>query len=350
MAFHYKPPHSKTWRIGFYDDITKKPRSISAKTRSEAEAKRKAKDFSAERRLNIQQEQYLKTRDRSIKLSEGLELYFSQKKLKPNTIQSYKLAVKQFISVTGDKYLYRYSRIDGINFNNYLNNHTRKGTKNTQQHISQNTKANYTRHLYSLFHWFVKNKLIKENIIEKFKIEKKQVETIPPEELKTIFKAFEGVNLKKNRDLIMLKYFAAYRAEELLSAKTEDFNFNTRIVKISNLKANRVDEIPMVDDLYQHLQQMDLPKSGKITKLNYQGLRSVFRRVQARLIKKNTISNEYTLHQLRKSRGTDLANQGISPLFLHKFMRHENIKTTMDYYIKVDLQKMAAEINSKLEI
>lgn len=234
--------------------------------------------------------------------------------------------------------------------NNHLNKQMRKGPGNHQLHIAQNTKANYTRHLYSFFQWLVKNKFIKENIIEKFKVEKKIVETIPTEDLQIIFDFLNNHNSKINCDLIKLKYYAAYRAEELLSARAEDFDFKSKIVRINNNKADRLDEIPMVNDLYKHLQQMNIPESGKITKLKYEGLRSFWKRAQSKLIENGLIKKEYTLHQLRKARGTDLANQGVGPLFLHKFMRHENIRTTMDYYIKVDLKKMADEINSKLKI
>lgn len=62
-----------------------------------------------------------------------------------------------------------------------------------------------------------------------------------------------------------------------------------------------------------------------------------------------TLNMDYNLHQLRKTRGTDLANKGVNPLFLHKFMHHENIKTTMDYYIRVDMKMMEADINEKLK-
>lgn len=56
--------------------------------------------------------------------------------------------------------------------------------------------------------------------------------------------------------MIKLKYYAAYRAEELLNASVSDFDFKNKIVKINNFKGNRVDEIPMVQDLYEHLKQM----------------------------------------------------------------------------------------------
>ena len=348
MAFAYKPPHSKTWRIGYYDDVTRKFKSKSAKTRIEAEARRKAKDISAEKRLNIRQVNLIKSADRTIKLSDGLKLFFSQKNIKPKTQRAYQLAVDHFIKAVGNKYLYQYNTGDGIFFNDFLKKRTRKGKDKIEQSLATNTKANYTRHLSALFQWFIKSKFISENFINKIKSEKKQVEAIPPEDLKKVFDAMSDKNLKKNLDLIKLKYYAAYRAEELLNSTKEDFDFKANVIRIRNFKGNRIDEIPMVKDLREHLSQMELPKSGRLTKMSYEGLRSLWRRVMNRLLKDDLIKKEYSLHQLRKARGTDLANSGVSPFFLHKFMRHENIKTTMDYYVRIDLKKMEDEINSKL--
>lgn len=342
MAFHYKPTNSKTWRIGYYDEVTGKQKSISAKTRIEAEAKRKAKEFSAQKNLGISNKNLIDNPGKSLKLSDAFKLFLSQRKLKPSTIRAYKLANDTFIKIVGDKSLYQLSNYDSISFNTALNEMSRKGKGKQIVSISQNTKANYTRHLSALFTWYQHNKFISDNIIQKVKPERKEVESIPPEHLQKIFDGLAEKNLKKNLDLIKLKYYCAYRVEELLQAQVDDFDFQNSVVKIRNFKANRVDEIPMVEDLRTHLQQMKFPKSGRITFLSYSGIRSVWRRVLKRL------NFEYHLHQLRKSRGTDLANIGVPTVFLHKFMRHENMNTTMKYYVRVDLKKMEDEINKKL--
>ena len=56
MAFVYKPPHSQTYRIGYYDNDTQKSRSISAKTKDIRIAKKICKDFDATVRLNLNQD------------------------------------------------------------------------------------------------------------------------------------------------------------------------------------------------------------------------------------------------------------------------------------------------------
>lgn len=344
MAFAYKPPHSKTWRIGFYDELTKKFKSISAKTREEKEAKRIAKDKTAKQRLKIKSENLIKNPDRALKLKVVLNLYAVAKNIKPKTKQAYETAIDHLISAATDKPLFRFSKTDNLLLHKRLNELTtkRRGNGNSIP-LSVNTKANYTRHLFSFFKWLKDQDYIQENIITKIKSEKKSVEIISQEDLTTIFSALNQHTEKRNCDLIKLKYYAAYRAEELLKASVEDYDFKNKIVRVNNFKGNRIDEIPMVQDLFNHLKQMELPKTGRISQLKYMGLRSSWRRLMV------TLKMNYNLHQLRKTRGTDLANKGVNPMFLHKFMRHENIKTTMDYYIRVDMKMMEAEINSKLK-
>lgn len=343
MAFAYKPTYSKTWRIRYYDPLTKKPVSISARTRDKKEAERIAKDLTAKHRLKIRTSNFIQNPNRALKLKDALELYTVARNIKPKTKQAYTIAIDHLISAATDKPLFKFTRSDMMLLHQRLNGITTKRRGNDKEiPISINTKANYTRHLFSFFKWLKEQDYIQENIITKIKPEKKSVEIISTEDLKIIFKALEDHTEKRNQDLIKLKYYAAYRAEELLKASVEDYDFKNKIVRVNNFKGNRVDEIPLVDDLYKHLLSMDLPKSGRISHLKYMGLRSAWRRVM------ETLKMNYNLHQLRKTRGTELANKGVNPLFLHKFMRHENIKTTMDYYIRVDMKMMADDINEKL--
>lgn len=343
MAFAYKPPHSKTYRIRYTDPSLKKVCSISARTRDKKEAQRKAKDLTAQHQLKIRTNNFISNPNRSIKLKEALDLYTVARNIKPKTKQAYDIAIDHLISAAGDKPLYRFSKSDNILLQKHLNLLTTKRRGGGKEiPVSINTRANYTRHLFAFFKWLADQQYVSENIISKVKPEKKSVEVISPEDLQTIFKALEEHTEKRNQDLIKLKYFAAYRAEELLKATVEDFDFRNKIVRIKNFKGSRVDEIPMVADLYDHLKKMELPKSGRITNLKYMGLRSAWQRVI------DNLGMTYNLHQLRKTRGTNFANLGVSPIFLHKFMRHENIKTTMDYYIRVDIKMMENEINKLL--
>ena len=342
MAYAYKPKQSKTWRIAFYDPITRKLTSISAHTYNQAEAKRQARDLSAKHRLRLTTSNLINNPNRQLTIFQALKIYSSHKKLKEKSNKAYRIACEHLIAACGDKPLFQFNKSDNLILHQHLNDRKINRGKSSEKKLSTNSIANYTRHLYSLFKWLKEQDFIHENIISKTKTELKKVEVISEQDLELIFSHSKKHCEKRNSDLILLKYYAAYRAQELLMAKAEDFDFKNKIVTINNFKANRQDQIPMVNDLFEHLKQMNLPPSGRITELKYEGLRSVWDRLMDRL------QMNYSLHQLRKTRGTQLANKGVNPIFLQKFMRHENIKTTMDYYIRIDLMKMEKEINEKL--
>ena len=161
MAFHFLPKNSKVYHIGFYDDLTGRSRHLSAKTRIESEAKRLAKQKTAELRLKIRDDRLVKLNDVSFTLSKAFEFYKTQRTLTDKTDIAYKTALKNFYEASGDKPLYKYTRQDYFKLVQYFNN----------KNLSQNSKANYTRHLSSLFNWLVKNKFVENNFIDKIKEE-----------------------------------------------------------------------------------------------------------------------------------------------------------------------------------
>ena len=75
MAFVYKPPHSQTYRIGYYDAGTQTAKSISAKTKDKSEAKKICKNFTARHRLNIDNKKPLRVEGGTLKLSEAFKIF-----------------------------------------------------------------------------------------------------------------------------------------------------------------------------------------------------------------------------------------------------------------------------------
>jgi len=350
MAFHYLPKHSKTYRIGYYDNLTGKLKTVSAKTRNKAEAKKLAKQKTAELRLHIRDERLVSPADHKYKLSEAYEFYKTQRTLSDKSDTAYKTALKKLYNAVGDKALFKYTRQDYFKLVQYLNN----------VNLSQNSKANYTQHLNSLFNWFVKNKFVQNNFIDKIKKETIEVEPIPPDELEIIFSYLKTLDDKRYYSIIKSKYLGAYRLGEIINAEYSDYNFENRIVYIRNSKGKRIDRIPLVKDFKNHLLSCELQKQGKAYNLSYEALKSFWRRLNEKLseLKEGTepelfkykIRKKYSLHQLRKARGTYLANIGVNPLFLQKYMRHKYFATTQQYYIKIDIDLARNDIDDKIDI
>jgi len=349
MAFHYLPKGSKVYHIGFYDSLTGKSRHISAKTRSEAEAKRLAKQKTAELRLHIRDERLIKPSDHKYKLSEAYNFYTTQRNLSVKTDKAYSVALRTLYKAVGDKLLYRYTRQDYFKLIHYLNS----------KNLAQNSKANYTRHLNTIFNWLVKNKFIQNNFFDKIKEEKKEVDPIPLDELEIIFSYLKTLKDKKYYSIIKSKYLGAYRLGEIVNAEYSDYDFENKIVHIRNSKGKRVDKIPLVKDFRTHLLSCKLQTTGRAYNLSYEALTSFWQRMTTKLsqideaaepeLAKYKIKKKYGLHQLRKARGTYLANIGVNPLFLQKYMRHKNFATTQQYYIKINIDLARNNIDDKLK-
>jgi integrase len=361
MAFHYKDKNEKTWRIKWYDPLTGKPRSESAKTTIESVAVKLAKKKTAELELGIAKSQLVKAGTNRITLSQAFEEFLlAHNKYTASSIRAHKRAFQNILDVNGDKYCQQYSQTDFDDLLKALTSirkvpittHVKKAEIRYREiFLSPNTIANYTRHLSVFFEWLLKKKYILENPIVKQKENVEDPEPIPEADQKRIFDFLLQWN-KKHYDLFKLMYLGAYRAGELCAVSSNDFEIDNHVLRVKNFKAKRTDRIPLLKDTKEHFEQMKL--SGQITTLGYTGLKSLWSRVLEAANKHYKLSGDdkmkYHLHQIRKSRGTDLANIGVDLLWLHKYMRHTSLEVTRKYYIKVDLNKARNVINERLEL
>lgn len=348
MAFAYKPKQSFTWRIGFYDEITGKLKTISAKTRNEAEARKKAKEYTAKKTLRINEDRLISSKTKTIKLSEAFELFKSSKSLTVKTITNYRTSIDKFISIVKDRPLYTYNKADFTKLLIFLNQPYKAGMdedgKPIYKKYAQNTKANFSRHLRSFFQWMLEQEFINANIIQNIKRETKEVEIINDEDLESIFDKLRNDTIReKYFNVIMLKYLAALRLNEIVEVHKSDINIKNSYLIVRNSKGNRTDKIPLTSDLLELVKSFELSGDGRLFPfLSYEGLKSFWRRLM------DTLNMRYGIHQLRKTRGTKLAEAGVNPYFLQKFMRHNSFSTTEQYYIHINLDKARLEIDSKL--
>ena len=337
MAFIYKPNHSKTFRIGFKQ--FGKFKSVSTGTTDFSQAKKFKKDFEAKQRLNLIRSEFERPQDHKIKLSEAVEIFFNQKELAESSKTTYRIAIDHLIKASGDKFLFQYSNNDFFKLiDSFRKNKTHKG-----EVLSKNSTAIYSRHIYALFNFLLKENFIKENPMRRIPPDKKEVEPVPPVDLEIILQELKRKKMLKQFNFISLIYFCAFRLNEAINAEAEDFDLKRRTVRVRNQKGKRIDFIPMPEDLFQFLIRSDLPKAGRL--FDYKcnsSVKSFWKTVN------KTCGFNYKIHQIRKARGTDLANAGVEPLFLQKFMRHSDFRTTQQYYLKIDLQKAAADINAKI--
>ena len=112
-------------------------------------------------------------------------------------------------------------------------------------------------------------------------------------------------------------------------------------------KSGKHEMIPIAPELVGYLQGLDLPKSGRL----FRGVpkrpdslgKAVARVGEAAGVVVNSDGKFATLHDLRRSFGTRWAKK-LAPAELQVMMRHEDIKTTMDYYVEIQIGDLSSKL------
>jgi integrase len=326
MAYLVK--RGKIFHIYYYDPLTQRTKSFSAHTSDRVEARKILKNFEAKKNLNLLPDNFVPI-NKNILFSEFLSTLIPNMKA-IQTIKNYKTIAKNFIKICGDKPLYQYSIYD---FEKYIHRN---------KHLSQNTIASHTKKLNHIFNEALKRDLITKNYVVKVhEVYNKDNAIIPHEELQLIFNSFKQRSL---RILFQLAYYFALRTSEVVNLQYEDFDLDNRILKIRNIKVNRIDLVPILIDAEKFIKEnLDFNQTGKLFNYSYDYLRKVWR------LKLNKLGLNYNIHDLRKTRGTHLAEKGVNPYYLKKLMRHTDIKTTLKHYINIELNKMREDTNKLLQ-
>lgn len=329
---HLKKRGNK-WYLYYY--LNGKQVGQSLYTADAAVAKQKQKDLDAQLRLKLHPQASASPAPRGVvTLSVLLAQYKSSSGRRPKTLEALSIAVKHFIAVAGDKSIYRYTAEDYDMLLSFFHD----------KQLSINTISIYTRALSALWHFAVKKKLASSNIISPTRGDNKDVLIIPDNDIETITSA-AGADLSL---LIRFLYATGLRIGEALSLRPSDINTKDNTIIIRNQKANRRDIIPIIADTCALLPRLNLSRVLVFNGITYNAVRIKWYRLIGRLLRDGKISTRYTLHALRRSCGSRLANAGVTPVFLQKYMRHRNFNTTMKYYIKSDLNQMTDEINRLL--
>lgn len=376
IPFIYRPTGKLTWRIKFNNPATGKPKSITAKTRDKKIAQLRLKEFiTLEHRNQLPEHILSREASTTIKLSDLLQYYFQTHPIKLNSQKIFQYSVNSLNNSCKDKPVQQYSTPDYFNWVSQLNSHKIITIKNiegkltsveTEKTLSENTKATYARHLRILFTFAKELDLIRKNPIQHIKKTKKEVEIIPQHDLDKIFETLKKIQTNNNLikgipgttqlyiqqnnyyDIIKLAYLGAYRLSEVIHFTNKNYQHKNNTLIIPNPKGNKT-QIPVVDDLKEHLEYLTKTVRTKeeirlFPKLTASALQIYWKRLMIML------GMRYTIHQLRKTRGSYLANIGVDSIFLRDYMRHESIRTTEQYYIKVNINLARESINKKLKI
>jgi integrase len=340
MKFLDKQDKHGRWIYQYWDKSKQQSRYAHLGTADKKEALKRFKIKQAEELVYLRNPHAVKVSG-SVYLSELAKEYIRLSKITIKSKLNYWNSVKNFINACKDKPIGMYGAKDWFIFLDHANN---KG-------FAADTTATNAAHLRAIVNYAIKVKYIKESFIGEFSFKGKQeITVIPPDELRD-FLIYCKIRNYKYYYYLMHTYTLALRPAEGLYLRWEYVNMESEEVKIINSKRARFDVIPMINDVKEFylfhgykdvgLIHGDIPTSQAVTLF--------FKRAVKAYEKDKKKKFPYTLNMLRKTRGTQLANAGVRPFDLMRFMRHRDFKTTEKYYVKIDLSDMKNRINEDLK-
>ena len=184
----------------------------------------------------------------------------------------------------------------------------------------------------------------KEYISHKPKIDrlseqkKQQIDSLTQQQVKDLLNLTDNENIKF---YIQLMVYFGIRPYEMLMLKWEDIDLNQNIITIhSDNKLKKGRKIPISDQAKKVLQ----PQKQKTGYVSPYRTTSGARKILTRLGQKLNI--KCTPYILRKTFGSLMAESGQESFIIGKIMGHQNIKTTYQYYIDIETEKMRSPMNS----
>ena len=334
---------TKYYWLRYYENGKQKSRNL--KTADKKEALAILQEFEAAQTLKLNAASRLESIPSFILLSAALEKFLFTKFIAKKTNKIYRNATASFIKILTDRPLMRYTQDDF--------NHWQHAMRLADK--SQNTIAIYSRHLHAMWAWFIKNDMAQKNIITLVRSENKKIKIIPPEDLSIILNEFSGMQLF----IVKWLLYTGMRVSELVILKCSDIDMQNKIINVHNVKAKRYEAMPIIQPVFELLYEANLKNKYLIPYRSYNTLRLFWTRKIHRLVHGGktygrkpvapVLKTSYSLHQLRKTCASLLANSGVNPFFLQKYLRHTNIQITLSFYISTDISQMAADINQKVD-
>ena len=123
----------------------------------------------------------------------------------------------------------------------------------------------------------------------------------------------------------------------------KDIDLKKRIIAVKNAKdEDRIDYLPIYEELFKFIVEEFPEREGKV--FDYKSGDSL--KFFAKFLKREGF-NHYSLHTLRKTYISRLVNSGFSVFDVMTLARHKNIKTTLEHYTEMELQRMAKEVSER---
>lgn len=205
-----------------------------------------------------------------------------------------------------------------------------------------------------MFSHALKSGLIEANIpnpakgIDKFK-EKARERFVSNEELISLFKVLKSYPHIHARNAVVLYLLTGLRKQELLRAKWSDIDLHRSVLRLPQTKAGRPQEVPLTPEAIQIFQQLPrLAGNSHVFPGQRPGKPLAGIREHWEKIRDAAGISDVTIHDLRRTVGSHLAQSGTNLILIKEILRHKDLATTEIYtrFAASDKRK-ALEAHSK---
>ncbi|HOI31003.1 MAG TPA: tyrosine-type recombinase/integrase [Melioribacteraceae bacterium] len=266
------------------------------------------------------------------------EAYKDFEKTKENRssqlINLYKYCYDKLIDFLGNIEVKKINEDAVKNFYNELQYYKKKN----QEKLAKSTIEIIFRHLRIIFEFYVRQRIIEENPFPRLERSEKKIIVISKDELELILYLLKKHNEEQYR-VIRLFMMTGFRVSELIRFEHEDIDYRRNIIYVKNNKGKRVDQFPLYKELRDFLLSFS-NQSGKVIKYKDRNSLKFF----GRFLNREKLEH-YTIHELRKTFLSRLANSGMSLFDIQKLARHRDIRTTQKYYLEADYMRLGNRIN-----
>lgn len=173
-------------------------------------------------------------------------------------------------------------------------------------------------------------------------------EALTEQEIRTLY---EVTHTRAERAILSLAYGCGLRRSEIQALEVEDLNFGRGVLVVNRGKGNKVRDVVMSDAVIKDLRDyMFTERLDRVQEhgtgcrayfLNYKGQRlsadHIYKKLKAlvhRTDDATIIAKNPSLHHLRHSIATHLADRGMEMTDIRRFLGHNEIDTTSLYMIR----------------
>jgi integrase len=283
--------------------------------------------------------------------------------LKQKTILTYNNAVDHFITACGDREIITYNSED---FNKLLQHFDaiRIGPDSAKR-MSTTSRSIYVRCLKSLWNYFLTQKYTREQIFEDVRVEHKDPEPIPLDDMWKIISFFkQNKNYPNSYFLVRFLFLTGCRVSSAMEQLKEDIDFEGKSIRIMNVKTGQRKQkgyylFPLYGELEYLLHNEMKINQGDVGRvfshfalnhLQYAEPLTFWRRAMGTMVAVKHIRKRYTLKQIRSTTASYLVNNLKFDIYrVQKLLDHSNVKVTEKNYVRFNVELVRQVLDEEMK-